>query len=376
MSDSEVSSQLGHFCLGIVTTLFMSIVILQPISATEIDLNTIDEKEKNSVELIKSYQTINSSNIEDRLKLQNFSHKAELIQLVSRNNDSISLKTNPWTSNISYAAADLQLKDEFTLVEQTMEEQLLAREVDIDTFCQNYPFNSRCANYQPPAQRRKQEQPVAQPTVERQFSGYAVTGRVSTLGFGIEGTGAISPNFNGRLGLNYFEFGIDTEQSDIEYDADVQLLSVSALVDWFPSERSEFRVTAGLAYNNNKVDAIARPATNLEIGGIDFPTELIGQLEGELTFPNTISPYIGIGYGNPVNRDRRFGFSVDLGVLFTGSPNVDLNATGPVAGALIGAPVVGPLLNQAIQEEEDDLEDDLSGLSVYPVLSVGLSYQF
>jgi len=35
---------------------------------------------------------------------------------------------------------------------------------------------------------------------------------------------------------------------------------------------------------NNKVDATAQPTATLDIGGVDFPTAVLGQLEGELTF--------------------------------------------------------------------------------------------
>lgn len=378
MSNSGNSSQVGLFCLSIITTFLISGVIPQQVIAAEIDPNTTNEKEHELAELAAiDQQSKNSSGVTTLSSLQSLSKEAKLIQALSKNNNSKELNSIPLHTNsqtdVSYDAADLQLEGEFALVEKKMEEQLLTRQVDIDTFCRNYPLNSRCANYQPPQQQR--QEPAAQPAGERQSSGYAITGKVSTLGFGIEGTGAISPNFNGRLGFNYFDFGINTEQADIDYDADVRLLSATALVDWFPSRRSEFRLTGGLAYNNNKVEGTARSAETLEIGGVEFPLALVGQLEGELTFPNTISPYIGIGYGNPVRQGRQFGFSIDLGILFAGSPQVDLNATGPV-GTLVGAPVVGPFLQDALRREEEDLEDELRGLRIYPVLSIGVSYQF
>jgi hypothetical protein len=274
--------------------------------------------------------------------------------------------------DISYAAADLQPQDE-----STQELRLAQREVDIDTFCRSYPYNSRCADYQPPEQRQKPKEKLRETLTEKQpRSGFALTGKAGTLGFGLEGVGAISPNFNGRLGVNYFDFGIDTEQSDIDYDADAQLFSVSALLDWYPSKRSDFRITGGLFYNNNKVDATARSTATLDIAGVEFPASAVGQLEGELTFPNTISPYVGIGYGNPVKRDRAFSFSIDLGVLFGGAPEVDLSASGPIAGPALQLPVVGSLLEDAIEQEEDDIEDDLSDFKIYPVLTIGISYHF
>ncbi len=80
------------------------------------------------------------------------------------------------------------------------------------------------------------------------------------------------------LRVNYFDFGIDTEQSDIEYDADLQLVSIAALIDWFPSSRSGFHVTGGLLYNDNRVDATAQSTATLEVGGIedDIEDELSG----------------------------------------------------------------------------------------------------
>lgn len=342
--DSVRFSQL--FGLSITSIFLISGAIPQQLLATEVTLDNLTETERETGE-----------------QALGFSHN-----------------TTPQGSNISYKAADLQLESGINSVEGSMEERLLAREVDLDTLCPLFPLNSRCAGYNSPAESQRQEQlrqQLRQALAKRQpRSGYAVTGKVSTLGLGIEGIGAISPNFNGRIGVNYFDFGIDTEQSDIEYDADLQLLSVTALIDWFPSSRSGFHFTAGLLYNDNRVDATAKSTESLEIAGIEVPLSAVGQLEGELTFPNTIAPYLGIGYGNPVRQGRRFGFSIDLGVVFAGSPDVDLNATGRVAGALLGAPVVGPLLEDAIEEEEDDIEDDLSGLGIYPVLSVGVSYQF
>ncbi|MGL4619745.1 hypothetical protein [Chroococcidiopsis sp.] len=40
-------------------------------------------------------------------------------------------------------------------------------------------------------------------------NGFTVTGKAGSLGFVIEGVGAISPNFNGRLRMNDFDFGSD-----------------------------------------------------------------------------------------------------------------------------------------------------------------------
>ncbi|MDV2993091.1 MAG: hypothetical protein N4J56_002745 [Chroococcidiopsis sp. SAG 2025] len=337
MPNSTIPTKNFQVCLGLTTIIFAVAALPQTVVAAEFENRQTAVKQQESRE--------------QKTELQAQNHRRDL----------------------SHNASDLQPRSEPTLAEKNMEAQLLAQEIDLNTFCRNYPYNSRCTNQNPTPEREQKQ--LETPAAESKTSGFALSAKASTLGFGIEGTGAISPNFNGRLGFNYFDFSIDTEKSDIDYDADIQLLSATALIDWFPSSRSEFRITGGIAYNDNKVDATARSAATLDIGGVEFPAAAVGQLEGEATFPNTISPYIGIGYGNPVKRDRRFTFSIDLGVLFTGSPEVDLNATGP-ASSLLDVPLVGSVLNDAIEREEEDIEDDLDGLSIYPVLTLGISYQF
>jgi len=281
------------------------------------------------------------------------------------------------------------------LAENSTEKQFLLGQVDLDTLCRTFPLNSCCASYQPTSEQQTQQQLIQRLSQsERQNletrlleklaltpqapvqSGFAIGGKVSTLGVGIEGVGAISPNFNGRLGFNYLGFSDRFTESNIDYDGDLQLLNATGMLDWFPSSTSGFRVTGGLIYQNNRVDAIARPAEVLEIGGIEFPLAAVGQLEGSLTFPNTIAPYIGIGYGNPVRRGSAFSFNIDLGVLFPGSPQADLQATGSGVDFIGGIPILNNLLEDAIAQEEQDIENNVSWLGVYPVLSIGVSYQF
>ncbi|MES1022861.1 hypothetical protein ABN584_08170 [Gloeocapsa sp. BRSZ] len=294
------------------------------------------------------------------------------------------LNSNSQQIEVSQNAADL-------LAESSLEKQLLVSEVDLETLCRTFPLNSRCVNYQSTSEQQSQQQ---LPQSERESletrllerlalapenptrSGFALAAKASNLGVGVEGIGAISPNFNGRIGFNYLGFSGEFIQNDIEYDGDVQLLNATGMLDWFPSSSSGFRITGGLVYQNNRVDAIARSTEILEVGGFEFPLADAGQLEGTLTFPNTIAPYIGIGYGNPVRQGSAFSFNIDLGVLFAGSPQADLQATGPGVDIVTEIPVLNNLLEEAIAQEEQQIEDNVSWLGVYPVVSIGVSYQF
>lgn len=123
MSNSGNSSQVGLFCLSIITTFLISGVIPQQVIAAEIDPNTTNEKEHESAELAIDQQSKNSSGVTTLSSLQSLSKEAKLIQALSKNNNSkkelnsIPLHTNSQT-DVSYDAADLQLEGEFALVEK------------------------------------------------------------------------------------------------------------------------------------------------------------------------------------------------------------------------------------------------------------------
>lgn len=319
--------------------------------------------------LAESYiSTTNLMNLEsDRLENSNL-HSSQNLEQEANTTDNekrdIQFRTNSQPVEVSRGAVDL----------------LLVSEVDLDALCQAFPLNSRCVDYQRTPSRQNLEtrllERLATASATSARSGFALGGKVGTLGVGIEGVGAISPNFNGRLGFNYLGFSGEFNQRNVDYDGDVQLLNATGMLDWFPSSESGFRVTGGLVYQNNRVDAIARSTETLEIGGIEFPVSAVGQLQGTVTFPNTVAPYIGIGYGNSVRRGSGLSFNIDLGVLFPGSPQASLQATGSGVDMIEGIPELQNMLNDAIAQEENDIEEDLRWLGVYPVVSIGVSYQF
>ncbi len=105
----------------------------------------------------------------------------------------------------------------------------------------------------------------------------------------------------------------------------------------------------------------------MEIGDTLYDASELGSIRGESEFED-IAPYIGIGFGNPLSSDGRWGFSADAGVAFIGSPNVNLRVTGPFAD--------DAALLADLAEEEEEIEDDLDPLRFYPVLSFTLYYRF
>ncbi|MBC6477253.1 MAG: hypothetical protein GDA56_05145 [Hormoscilla sp. GM7CHS1pb] len=67
---------------------------------------------------------------------------------------------------------------------------------------------------------------------------------------------------------------------------------------------------------------------------------------------------------------KSFGFSVYLGVMFQGAGDVSLRATNPSQAGIDAG------INAQLEREEDDLQDEVDRIQVYPILQIGVTYQF
>jgi len=193
------------------------------------------------------------------------------------------------------------------------------------------------------------------------FGGLAISGKAGTLGLGGELTRKVTSNINTRFGINALNFDMEGEIEDIEYDVGVDFLSYSALLDWHVFNGS-FRISGGALVIQNEISLDLRLTDSLTIGDTEYDPDEIGTLSGNIGFEG-VAPYLGIGWGNALTRNKRWGFTTDFGVAFTGAPDVALSSTGSVSQA-------------DLDIEKANIEDDLSFLTVSPVISFGLFYKF
>lgn len=199
----------------------------------------------------------------------------------------------------------------------------------------------------------------------RQPLGVGVTARVGTLGIGVDVAKSFTSQLNGRLGFNFGSIGFNRSDSGIDYNSQLNLSSVQLFGDYYPINSSSFRITGGLIAQNNRFSVTGKPSGSgtYTLDGNQFSASDVGTLSGEYKYGNSIAPYVGIGIGKPPSEG--FGFNADLGVMFTGSPQVTLTASNPAFNN-----------STALNNQARKTENDLRGFSVYPVLSVGLSYGF
>ena len=190
--------------------------------------------------------------------------------------------------------------------------------------------------------------------------------KASTLGLGLEVERSFSDLISGRIGVNYFPYDYSGTEDDIAYDFDLNLMSLSALLDWHPFKGS-FRISAGVIYNGNELDAKAKIAGTYDIGDSTYTGAELGTLKGKIDFDD-IAPYLGLGWDTSFGKNKAFGFLFELGAIYQGSPKVDLSADGPIAS--------DPTFQNELAKEENNLKSDLDDFKVYPVIAIGLSYRF
>ena len=203
----------------------------------------------------------------------------------------------------------------------------------------------------------------------KRSTGIGVTTRVGTLGIGVDVAKSFTSQVNGRLGFNFGNVNFNRTDSGINYDSQLSLSSVQLFADYYPFSSSRFRVTGGLVAQNNKFSVTSKPSGNgtYTIDGNQYQASTVGTLSGEYKYGNSIAPYLGIGIGKSTNEG--LGFNADVGLMFTGSPKVTLNASDPTFNN-------NPTTRSQIDNQVRQTENDLRGFNVYPVLSVGLSYGF
>jgi hypothetical protein len=198
--------------------------------------------------------------------------------------------------------------------------------------------------------------------------GVALGPKVGTTGIGADLTIGLARSLNLRVGAQGFSRSETRTEEQIEYDADLKLVSGEILLDLHPRGRG-FRISGGVIVNGNAVTAVSSENAVYTINGVPYPVGVVGRLRGRID-TNDFAPYLGIGWGNAVAPGSRWRFALDAGAFYQGKPKVSLTAE-PLIPAL-----VPPRFARDLEAERRKIEDDLDSYTIYPVLSFGVSYRF
>ena len=186
---------------------------------------------------------------------------------------------------------------------------------------------------------------------------------IGTLGAGASVTYNIENRLGVRIGVNRFEFDQKINTQGMSFDSSIEIRGLSAKLDWYPWSTNT-RLTAGLISNSSR--AVATPYANnltMEVNNKEISLIDAGLTEVEVTF-SPVSAYLGVGWGN-AGRGEGLSLFADLGVVLQGTPDVSLDIENREQLGLTPADIAA---------QESRYQDDLKGFRLYPVLTVGFSY--
>jgi hypothetical protein len=181
----------------------------------------------------------------------------------------------------------------------------------------------------------------------------------------------VTPWLQIRGGYNYFEYDADAEEfDDVSYDGAIDLTSIGIYADLHPFSNS-FVVSAGVLMfqGDNFLDLSATPTSNVEIGDVTYTPAEVGTLGFTSQFEEKTAPILLIGLDTTHQGNGGFGVKLLAGAVFSGSPQIDLSASGGTLSS-------DPAFQQELQDEEANLQDDLDEYEIIPVLQAGLTFGF
>ncbi|HMO05002.1 MAG TPA: hypothetical protein PKC67_10655 [Kiritimatiellia bacterium] len=199
-----------------------------------------------------------------------------------------------------------------------------------------------------------------------EWSGFALGLKVGTLGIGADASIYLSDWVSFRGNVGYLDFTYKDTIDDIDFDLDLNFQTAMFLLDFYPFEGGNFRISAGVALLDNELGIDGTPEGNEEIGDNEYTPEQIGTISGAAEF-DEVAPYIGIGYGNAVRPDYSLTFVVDFGVIFQ-TYDVSISSSGTAAN--------DPTFQQDLAQLQKDIEDEINRLKIYPVINFGIAYHF
>jgi len=195
----------------------------------------------------------------------------------------------------------------------------------------------------------------------------AVGPRVSTQGIGLEARAPIADGFFGRINGNYFQYNRNFNSGKIDLKGKLTLLSVPVMLDWHPFEGSGFRLSAGVAYNGNKLKATGKSEKGATLQGVFYTADQIGSVTSELKIGSTIAGIASVGYDGSFINNSPLSFNCEAGVMYAGKPKLTVTSNG------IGGPIVKDRIKKDASKGLKKME---KYLKFFPIVSVGVKYAF
>lgn len=188
------------------------------------------------------------------------------------------------------------------------------------------------------------------------------------MGAGVDGYYRLNDKLVARLSYNAIDYDYDAQEEDVDYEATYHFDNVQLGLDWYPGAGG-FRVSSALVANGNELDMHAIPKGGaFDLNDTTYASAEVKDLRANVGYPSTAA-YLGVGWGNPVGPGKGLGVTFDIGAFYTGKPEVTQQVT-------CGTTARCAQLQADAEADRRKLEDELSDFSFWPLVQLGLTYQF
>lgn len=194
--------------------------------------------------------------------------------------------------------------------------------------------------------------------------GFAVGVRAGTLGLGVEAALPLGERVALRGGYGFMPVEPDATIDDIDFTLTLPENWFNVGADFYLG--GGFRLGGGMLFKDQDPSLVGEISASgsVEIGDSIYTRSDVATLNGILDSKDQ-APYALLGFGR--HTAAGVGLFVDLGVAFTGEPEVQLSAEGDPQ-------IVNSTEFQAeLRKQEQQTEDDLgSYMKLWPILNIGL----
>lgn len=219
------------------------------------------------------------------------------------------------------------------------------------------------------------------------FSRFAVGGGIGIGGINMQAATNLERHSNLRVSGNVFSYNVsDITSNGFTANGSLDLATAGASFDYFPWPTHGFRVSPGmLLYNENSLtaSAIVSGGESFTLNDVDYYSSSSDPIHARAKLGlNATKPAftLATGWGNMISRKGgHWSFPFELGAAFVGSPSFKMSVTGTACdyfGENCVNAATDPGLQHNLQAQIDKYKKNVDVLKVFPILSVGVSYNF
>lgn len=219
------------------------------------------------------------------------------------------------------------------------------------------------------------------------FSRLALGGGIGIMGVNLQAATNINRYANVRATGNIFSYTVnDITSNGFTASGKLDFATMGASFDYYPWPTHGFRLSPGvLFYNQNSLtaSAVVNSGESFTLNDVDYYSSPNDPIHAHAKVGlNATNPAFTMttGWGNMISRrGGHWSFPFEIGAAFVSSPSFKMTLSGTAcdfAGLNCVNAATDPTVQHNLNAQIDKYKKDVDPLKVFPILSVGVSYNF